>query len=243
MLATASDSQPGSHPSRSVGVTRPRSSFALWGLRDPGEVRWPTRLTSWGTRWAWVAALAVCLAAVVVLAVNEVGGELLPAWLEAVGTVGALAIGLVEVVRLGRREAETREREAENRSREEDRKLRAQSDAVGVWFDGVNKDQFGPRTARVAIVNASPLPVFDLTVHIGSGFDLTVFGPETVPPNSHQTCDTRAVVDVDEHGRVIAPGVRVEFRDAGGRWWRRSRDGVLTEIEWPFSHKVVAGMT
>ncbi|MEU1762869.1 hypothetical protein [Micromonospora sp. NPDC005652] len=206
--------------------------------------------------------LTVCLA--VWLTRVEPGD--LATWVGALANIATLGLALLAGVvsfRVYKIEARRDDQaEADRRERAEDDK-RSQAELISVWFAQKQSTVISSWAAATGgerrvliwaahILNASRLPVYDLTVY----FSLIGHG-ETVRVRKVRA---RRVVPPLEHPRIVkAPGdftenlshealrdevaVAVEFRDAAGRRWFRDNDGFLHPVVdaqgakpggWPF---------
>lgn len=138
-----------------------------------------------------------------------------------------------------------------NYSHTRDRARREQASAFAVWLTSGDS----PTSARVFLHNGSPLPVFGVTIQIGSGDAQRRYSLDTVSPMREPAEDrgatsmvvealtenlTAGVPDAKEivrqvlgiTGRGWRPhaslAIECEFRDAEGQQWRRDTNGVLT---------------
>jgi hypothetical protein len=174
-------------------------------------------------------------------------------WLETVGTcVGALGTvgALIATYRLLRREADRDQVNATARQDAAVADARRQAEKVTAWYGTEYDAQEDAINDGVFIRNASELPVYD--VHIAwtraaareqwaeeawadarvLSINFAVLPPEGVPRFSYMT-----PLDGDYRFTELIRGmdkadiaVEIDFRDAAGRRWRRSAEGVLSEI-------------
>lgn len=172
---------------------------------------------------AWLLGLLLVVAAAASPFVVGAGrdGEVLAAWLAAIGTVGTLGYALWQI-------ADERERRRLSGERE-------QADRVAAWCTGTENVDGQALVVDVCCRNASHLPVHDvaLVVYPDGDWrnsrvsvkrdDLGAVGPG---------CTTSVPVRFDgplTHDLGRHTPVAVEFTDARSRRWIRTPDGILEE--------------
>jgi hypothetical protein len=160
---------------------------------------------------------------------NDFWGQALPAWLTAVGTVGATISALV-LARSERRRAEAAEAERDG--------LRAAME-VGVasrvagWLEPIPHDpyakprQLGPRpTMRAVVKNGSDQAIRDVrasVVHHDGVHWEAVAEWVVLAPQERESADVQfEIVNFNER-----PYLEVEFTDPAGRRWARGVEGQL----------------
>lgn len=153
-----------------------------------------------------------------------------PAWIEAVATVGALlAAGAAAFyahrtlgVELGRDQARAEEEQA------------AQADLVAAWVTGSAVRTHGGvplrlRNLTVVIFNQSPLPVYDLEIRVHT--PRRQLGTQAHPialPNENEVVWTGGGREDDDPVDPNEYRVAIDFRDAAGRLWTRDERGSLS---------------
>ncbi|MEV4535391.1 hypothetical protein AB0J82_16325 [Asanoa sp. NPDC049518] len=136
----------------------------------------------------------------------------------AIGTVGALLLGLSLLRRELRREA----------SRVEDER-RAQAERISAWVEAVRTVD-GKRELAFHIHNASAMPIYDVELPL-PGHGGEEHGSEFVglaPPG--QTV-TRPAPHEWLRSYVEPEPVQIEFQDSAGRRWTRDEQGTLTRAD------------
>ncbi len=164
----------------------------------------------------------------------------LPAWLGAVGTVGAFAAGLT----LLRRQLNDFERADEERTA-------AAASSVSAWWEwdeaahairflGMGTgggDRIENRPGWVIRVrNGGRAPIYNCVVFIGPrrvatlpplGYSFPIVPPESTSKATILSEDEAEIVLQSDDEEYRRTWVEVFFRDAEGRMWRRRHDGVL----------------
>ncbi|MPV36714.1 hypothetical protein [Georgenia subflava] len=142
----------------------------------------------------------------------------------AFGTVAAvlvaLTFGAVELFRWSRERGERR---------------RDQAQHIAAWrevfVDGPNNDT-DVYSVKTHMANTSALPVFDARfyytsfVHDEDDWVERTWNEAALLPGQHVHTDWEHQQGNPGGGRLV----EVTFRDAAGRWWRRDREGTLTEL-------------
>jgi hypothetical protein len=147
-------------------------------------------------------------------------------WLTAGGTVlavvVALAFGVLEFVRGHRQRAELR---AERRI--------SQAALVNawleVWIEG-DASEGMQMLAAYRLHNASTSPVYSVVTVMPKGFwggTLAPWGLLTPSDKPREVSEPRGAAFYDDSDVQL----ELTFRDAAGVWWRRTRDGLLHELE------------
>jgi hypothetical protein len=159
-----------------------------------------------------------------IIADASIWGDIIPSWLSAIGTVGALwaALWLLR--------EDLRDRRANRRG---DRERTARR--IAGWCDTISQP------ARLWVQNLAEEPVYDAVAYVGKrGTDLSalpepenmymevVFG--MVPPGQKLDCEISESAMTSGAQFPDIPAVAVEFTDAGGVHWRRIESGTLREI-------------
>lgn len=153
--------------------------------------------------------------------VSRIEWGTIPDWIAAVGTAGALFVGLLL---LGRQMSAFE-------SSEQDRRAKHAYN-VGAWWEPVT----GGQVARFFLRNANPTPVYDCLILLRAkskplGVAILSISIPVVKPNDQVSEDR----DASEVHPDDLRGARVElgFTDSDGRHWLRTRDGSLTELPMP----------
>lgn len=139
-------------------------------------------------------------------------------WVEAIGTAGALLVGMVL---LG---IELKDRRAQ-------RAERAQSQAarISAWCVEAGSGEQGVHSVTIAIQNRSEEPIYNVAVHVMSG-DLADFVAAisvVIPPATRESYPIASPTLV-RHDQTHWPTVvDLAFTDARGRHWVRRADGAL----------------
>jgi hypothetical protein len=160
----------------------------------------------------------------VLIADSSVWGDIIPSWLSALGTVGALFAALW----LFREELHDRRA---NRRADRERTARR----VAGWCDTTREP------AKLWVQNLANEPVYDVVAYVGKrGTDLSALPDEenrymepvfgVVPPGQKLDFEISDATLVSGAAFPDIPAVAVEFTDANGIHWRRREDGSLHEI-------------
>jgi hypothetical protein len=174
----------------------------------------------------------------------------LTAWIEALATCAAFLAAVVAA----RYAAAVFAIEDARDQRRLDAELREQAEKVAAWLV-VGTQTWGQTvatsTVELVVRNASDLPVYEFDVQLEVAME--VLGESqvhadhrifpTVPPGSPAITEKRAdaklllpetytAASSEEKRQIMADSadetrVRVTFRDAGNRWWKRNADGTL----------------
>jgi hypothetical protein len=139
-------------------------------------------------------------------------------WVAAIGTAGALLIGIVVLFfRLGDR-----------RQRRTDR-TRAQATQVSAWCVEAGTDEYGGHTVTIAVQNRSEGPISEVAAHIMSG-DLADFVESVavvVPPATREKYVIASPMLVRHDPTHWPTVVDLAFTDSKGQKWVRRSDGAL----------------
>jgi hypothetical protein len=139
-------------------------------------------------------------------------------WVEAVGTAGALLLGMVL---LG---IELRDRRAQRAER-----TRSQAARISAWC--VEAGSSGPdgHSVTIAVQNRSEEPIYNVAVHVMSGdvADFVASVAVVIPPAARESYPIASPTMV-RHDQTHWPTVvDLAFTDTRGRRWVRRADGAL----------------
>lgn len=164
------------------------------------------------------AALVVAIAASpwVVRAGRE--GEILAAWLAAIGTVGTLGYALWQI--------------ADERTRRRRASEREQANRVSAWCTGTQHLVGEGLHVSVSCRNASDLPIYNVAVVVYPDGDWKQAALSVKRELATMGLEEAQEVDVFYAGPVMHnlgrdTPVGVTFTDAGGTHWSREPDGAL----------------
>lgn len=151
------------------------------------------------------------------------------AWTEASATVVAVGAAIFA----GRYAKKAYDKEVQRDEQRENERRSAQAEKVAAWCERWVGEAGAWNYERYYLRNASDIPVYDVVVLFRQGKhslgtdSLDVLPPADEPVVREVPVHVRneAHAAEAEHGQIIRP--LVSFRDAAGRHWRRTAEGLL----------------
>ncbi len=165
-----------------------------------------------------------------VLLLSELDWGNVPAWLGAIGSVGALAVALFLL-----------NGELKARHRDDEEHARAQAGAVSIWVEWSDADRLNS-SAEVTILNRSSAAIYDCRVGVASpdssdgqfSWRLPVVPPSDVALKRQlPAVRLQGQANAEWPSALGLPVVQMTFADVYGRRWRITSAGQWTQLRAP----------
>lgn len=156
-----------------------------------------------------------------------VNAALVASWIEAIGTVGALAVALAFGV------YELRQGRIDRRKRASEARL-SQASLVNAWLSVSWLDPSDSAPVAVPVLyNGAEAPVYGVVFELPSRY--TGGAPRPVQYGLLPPTEDAKILDWDPEplssGDDLDEPLELSFRDAAGIWWHRDAHGRLEELE------------